>query len=422
MKLIPKERNTQKRDIFLSYRSNSQNHYKNISDYNYEHRIKLNPTGEYKTMDIRNQIPTNHIHDSYIKLDYLSHKSNKNKDAYENADIQSKINFQIKKQKHQNLLANDKDIKKLCFDKNNEIKKNFEIKKNKLKEELTRIIKDALKFSKKNNPIRSMLPENINEIVEKAKKETQDLSLTLNISHISKVSRVSSIGVNSSIKKNEFLNLLGVDVENLNVNNVNIDIDKCWNFIVKIAKGRKVEDILRYKVVNEIMSITEKKSAEKAKKIYEKLDIYKKYMAGKKNEENRRKKLEEEKMKQTLKTNTKEYIKLKIQKSLSQPKIFTEQLNIEDIKNKNKRNIKKRNIKKDRKKMKRCESEIENNKKNVMRLDSYNDVNKIIDFIDNSKSNSQSKLCRGHFANIQMTKNINTSLQKMITKNDITCK
>ena len=127
-------------------------------------------------------------------------------------------------------------------------------------------------------------------------------------------------------------------------------------------------------------------------------------------------------MKQTLKNDTKEYIKLKIQKSLSQPKIFTEQLNIEDIKNKNKRNIKRRNIKKDRKKMKRCESEIENNKKNVMRLDSYNDVNKIIDFIDNSKSNSQSKLCRGHFANIQMTKNINTSLQKMITKNDITFK
>ena len=131
-----------------------------------------------------------------------------------------------------------------------------------------------------------MLPDNINEIVEKAKKETQDLSVTLNMSHISKISRVSSVGVRSGMQKNEFLNLLGVDIENLNADNINIDIDKCWNYILRLAKGRKVEDILRYKVVNEIMSITEKKSAEKAKKIYEKLEIYKKYMEGKQSEEN----------------------------------------------------------------------------------------------------------------------------------------
>ena len=141
-------------------------------------------------------------------------------------------------------------------------------------------------MSTKNSAVRAMLPDNINEIVEKAKKETQDLSVTLNMSHISKISRVSSVGVRSGMQKNEFLNLLGVDIENLNADNINIDIDKCWNYILRLAKGRKVEDILRYKVVNEIMSITEKKSAEKAKKIYEKLEIYKKYMEGKQSEEN----------------------------------------------------------------------------------------------------------------------------------------
>ena len=421
-KLIPKEMNVQNRDIFLCYRSNSQNHYKDISNYNYEHRIKLNPSGEHKTMDIRCQIPTSHIHDSYIKSDYL-HNRNKNKSAYENADIQSKINTHIKAQKHQVLLENDIGINKLCKDKSNEIRKIFENKKLKLKEELTRIIKDALKFSKKNNPVRSMLPDNINEIVEKAKKETHDLSLTLNMSHISKISKVSSIGVRSGIQKNEFLNLLGVDVENLNVNNVNIDIDKCWDFVMKLAKGRKVEDILRYKVVNEIMNITEKKSAERAKRIYEKLEIYKKYMAGKKMEEIRRKKREEEeKKKKTLKMNLKEFIKLKMQKSLSQPKIFNQNLELEDKKNK-KRDIKKRNIKKQRKKMKRCASEIiPENRKKVLRLDSYNDVDRIIEFIDGSKTNSQSKLCKGHFTNIQMTKNINTSMKKIIEKNEITYK
>ena len=423
IKLVPKEKNVQKRDMFLSYRSNSQNHYKDISNYNYDHRIKLNPTGECKTMDIRSQIPTSHIHDSYIKSYYTNFRSkNKNKSAYEKADVQSKINYFIKAQKHQNLLENEKDIKKLCKDKNIEIKKILSSKKNKLKEELTRIIKDAIKFSKKNNPIRSMLPDNINEIVEKAKKETQELSLSLNMSHISKISKVSSIGVKSSIQKNQFLNLLGVDLENLNDNNINIDIDKCWNFVVKIAKGRKVEDILRYKVVNEIMNITEKKSAEKAKIIYEKLEIYKKYMNGKKAEEIRRKKMEEEKRKRTLKMNTKEFIKQKMQKSLSQPKMFN-QIELEDKKSKTKRDFRKINMNKIKKKNKRSASEINPvNKKKVLRLDAYNDVNRIIEFIDNSKSNSQSKLCKGHFNNIQMTKEINNNLTKMIEKNEITYK
>ena len=422
IKLVPREKNVQKRDIFLSYRSNSQNHYKDRSNFNYEHRIKLNPAGECKTMDIRSQIPTSHIHDSYIKSDYIIFSSkNKNKTAYEKADVQSKINHFIKAQKHQNLLENEKDIKKLCKDKNIEIKKIFSSKKNKLKEELTRIIKDAIKFSKKNNPIRSMLPDNINEIVEKAKKETQELSLSLNMSHISKISKVSSVGVKSSIQKNQFLNLLGVDLENLNDNNVNIDIDKCWNFVVKISKGRKVEDILRYKVVNEIMNITEKKSAEKAKKIYEKLEIYKKYMKGKKAQEMRIKRMEEEKRKKTLKMNTKEFIKQKMQQSLSQPKMFNK-LELEEKKSKTNRDFRKRTIK-NSKKMKRSESEIiPVNKKKVLRLDAYNDVNRIVEFIDNSKSNSQSKLCKKHFNNIQMTKEINNNLPRMIEKNEITYK
>ena len=156
MKLMPKEKNIQKRDIFSFYRSNSQNHYKNISDYSYDHRIRLNPLGEHKTMDIRNQIPTSHIHDSFIKLDHLKYKTRNKKNAYENADIQSKINNHIKNQKHQILLENEKDINKLCKDKNKEIKKEIENRKKKLKEQLTTIIKDALKFSSKNNPVRAI--------------------------------------------------------------------------------------------------------------------------------------------------------------------------------------------------------------------------------------------------------------------------
>ena len=413
--LSPKEINSQKRDLFITYRSNSQVHYKDISSFDYEHRIRLNPSGEAKTMDIRNQIPVSHIRDSFVKSELSCPKNNNQATAYEKAEIEEKINFHSINQKHQNLLRREKKIKNRCHKININIKQKFETRKQRLKNELTRIIKDALKFSKKNSAVRAMLPDNINDIVAQVKKETQDLSL--NLSRISRISRVSSLGMNSVLEKNDFLNSLGVDMENLNVNNVNIDIDKCWNYIVKIAKGKNVEDILRYKVVNIIMNLTEKKSAEKAKKIYEKLDIYKRYMKGKKMEEMRRKRMEEQKKEKVLKGNIKEYLKQKMYKSLSEPKMFGNDKN-----DKMKGVYGKKTSLKKRKKFKRAESTgittTETNKK-FKRLNAYNDVSKIINFIDNSKKNSQSKVCRDHFANIQITKNMDITLQKMIEKNDI---
>ena len=413
--LSPKEINSQKRDLFITYRSNSQVHYKDISSFDYEHRIRLNPSGEAKTMDIRNQIPVSHIRDSFVKSELSCPKNNNQATAYEKAEIEEKINFHSINQKHQNLLRREKKIKNRCHKININIKQKFETRKQRLKNELTRIIKDALKFSKKNSAVRAMLPDNINDIVAQVKKETQDLSL--NLSRISRISRVSSLGMNSVLEKNDFLNSLGVDMENLNVNNVNIDIDKCWNYIVKIAKGKNVEDILRYKVVNIIMNLTEKKSAEKAKKIYEKLEIYKRYMKGKKMEEMRRKKIEEQKKEKVLKGNIKEYLKQKMYKSLSEPKMFGNDKN-----DKMKGVYGKKTSLKKRKKFKRAESTgittTETNKK-FKRLNAYNDVSKIINFIDNSKKNSQSKVCRDHFANVQITKNMDITLQKMIEKNDI---
>lgn len=262
--LSPKEINSQKRDLFITYRSNSQVHYKDISSFDYEHRIRLNPSGEAKTMDIRNQIPVSHIRDSFVKSELSCPKNNNQATAYEKAEIEEKINFHSINQKHQNLLRREKKIKNRCHKININIKQKFETRKQRLKNELTRIIKDALKFSKKNSAVRAMLPDNINDIVAQVKKETQDLSL--NLSRISRISRVSSLGMNSVLEKNDFLNSLGVDMENLNVNNVNIDIDKCWNYIVKIAKGKNVEDILRYKVVNVIMNLVEKNRQKRREK------------------------------------------------------------------------------------------------------------------------------------------------------------
>ena len=144
-----KEINQLKRDIFITYRSNSQSHYQDIASYNYDHRIRLNPSGETTTMDIRNQIPVTHITDNIVKSEFSAIRKNKKKTAYEKAEVEGNINNQLNKQKHQNLLEKEKNLKKL-FHKVYSIKqKKLDNKKLKLKGELTRIIKNALLFSKK---------------------------------------------------------------------------------------------------------------------------------------------------------------------------------------------------------------------------------------------------------------------------------
>ena len=402
-----KEKNLQKNDINKSYRSNSQFHYKDISNFNYAHRIRLNPEGENNTHDIRYHVPPSHIRNYLQKTNHVF--KSKSLTSFESAEIESKIASNIQKHKYQKLLKNDKHIKNLCHNKNKEIKDEIDKKKLKIKLELIHIINDALLFSKKNNPVKSMLPENINEIVDKAKKETQDLSISLNISNLSKISSIK--GELQKPKKSEFLTLIGVDVENMTLNHVNINIDKAWNFIQKISKGKDVEKILRYKVVNSIMGMTEKKASEKARKIYEKLEIYKSYMKKQKEEERKKKlKEEEEKYNQLLKQNPKELIRQKMVQSLSQPKVF----NKIDSRQKNKKKQKYKN------KLKRSQSALLNTgNKKITRLNSYKDVDKIIKFIDTSKKDSQSKLCKDHFINIQMTKEHDNNIKELLKKNEI---
>jgi hypothetical protein len=309
MKNFPKnlktqEINTQRRRIFRIYRSNSQSHLDYKTSNNFDRYINLHSFGENKKIDIRNQVPITHIRDSFIKSENNSQKNEIGKTAFEKASIEESIKTFSNKQKHPNILSKRKTIKNICKKENMTIKKNFERKKERIKIQLQRIISDTLKFSKKNSAVRAMLPDNIDDILSQVKKETKDASMSFNLSHISRISRVSSFGY-STLEKNEFLNSLGVDLENFNSNNINIDIDKCWNYVEKIAKGRKIEDVLRFKVVNTIMKVTEKKSSEKARKIYEKLEIYKKYMADKKKKEKRRKKKKNANKKKFLKNNTK---------------------------------------------------------------------------------------------------------------------
>lgn len=117
-------------------------------------------------------------------------------------------------------------------------------------------------------------------------------------------------------------------------------------------------------------------------------------------EEIRKKKIEEEEEK---KKQEEELLKNKKKKFSSQPKV-------------------KYDTKFKKKILKRETSFIPKSAKNRIKYNAYQDVNKIIDFIDNSKKDSQSKAYKTHYLNILFTKDINNSLQNLIPKNEIVYK
>lgn len=105
----------------------------------------------------------------------------------------------------------------------------------KLKEDLTKIIKDSISLAK-------------------------NTYKTTNLSVDSRDVKKSS----SKQKNIDFLNSIGISIEPTNNrnNNINVNIDKTWNYVNKISKGKgknNIDDILRYKIVHNLMAITGKK-------------------------------------------------------------------------------------------------------------------------------------------------------------------
>ena len=402
-----KEFNTQ-RDS--KCRSNSLLHRKEFANKEYKNRISLNPLGELK-LELRDQIPTYHIRDVILKTNYLNELEEIK--AFDKANFESDINSQLKKQKYQLLLEKDKHINKLCNSKTKEIKTQFENRKKSLKEQLTSIIKDSLLFAKKNSPVAAMLPPGANEFFQKLSKEKggEGEDNLIDFSSPKKVIRSNSEKKNPNYtkkqfikkSKNEFLSLIGVDLDNLSLDNINIDIDKAWDFLLTWAKGRNVDEILRYKVVNSIMSLTEQKASEKVRLIYQKLELFNEHKKKQRKEALRKKREEEKKKKEELKKmNPKDIITAKMKESLKETKTFKTESSWSS-----------------RPKMKKKKPKIEEEvvKKEIIKLNAYDDVDEIIRFINNSKYNSQSKFCKDHFNNIKRTKTMDQNMKRLMYKN-----
>ena len=284
--------------------SNSLFHYETVANQEYSKRISLDPEGE-KKLYLKYHINPGHVFNVFHKTDYL--EENKNLRAEERANLQTEINSNIKKQKYQILLEKDKHINNLCNKKNNEIKKEFDARKITLKNKLTQIIKESLIFAKNNSPIGAMLQPEVCEMLEKKKIELDNSLVSLSFEssreHTQKRAKTENNKKIKKKQKNDFLRLIGVDMENLSVNNINLDIDKAWNYILRWGKGRDVEEILRMKVVNAIMSLTEQKAADKVRIIMDKYSIYKKHKEKQRQEILRKKREEEEKKIRRIKKN-----------------------------------------------------------------------------------------------------------------------
>jgi hypothetical protein len=262
-------------------RSNSLFHYKSVANQEYNSRISLDPEGE-KKLFLNYQITPGHVFNVFHKTNFL--EENKSLRASERANLQTEINSHIKKQKYQVLLEKDSHINNLCHKKNKEIKDEFDARKLRLKNNLTQLIKESLIFAKNNSPIGAMLQPEVAEFLDKKKIELDNSLISYsfestkdNTQKRPKTDRSKTVKKIQKKKKNEFLRLIGVDVENLSLNNINLDIDKAWNYILRWGKGRDVEEILRLKVVNAIMALTEQNAAGKVRHINDKYKIYKQH-------------------------------------------------------------------------------------------------------------------------------------------------
>ena len=223
MMKIPKPKNsTINERLCIPYYSNSKFLYKKGKKNNSKTNISSN---------LYNNIPKNITLKKIPRPNCIT--PIRNLDAYEKAEIESAINNQIKSKKYQNIILKDREIKNYLHLENNEVKKDIEQQKMKLKEDLTKIIKDSISL---------------------AKNTYKTVNLSVDSRDVNKS--------NSKQKNIDFLNSIGISIEPLNNrnNNINVDIDKTWNYVNKISKGKNnIDDILRYKIVHNLMVITGKK-------------------------------------------------------------------------------------------------------------------------------------------------------------------
>lgn len=248
--------------------SNSNFFYIDTTTNAKENRIKVSK----EILELRHDIPLHKKPGTAIKdFDPETYT------AFDKAVIETKKINDHHKQKYEIVEGKREIIENVVKERNKKLREQHETEKRELEIVLVRIIKDALKFTKENNPIISMMPTKITNTLNQIKEEKK-LNSTLNMStgsiNLSFRSNVSA----GSVKKyesNAFLKALGLDLTNLNPSNIKLDINQAYEFIKKWkVKKEDIGKVIRFKVVNEIMNVEERRSVQKIDKMNKRINLY----------------------------------------------------------------------------------------------------------------------------------------------------
>jgi hypothetical protein len=376
-----------------SITSNSTFYYKDKTSK--EDRIKLSHQFESK-LENRHNIMT------YLQPHAAIKSEPETYNAFDKALSEAnKVQEHLKQKK--SILENKREkIEGFVEDRNKMLREKLEREKKELEIVLIRIIKDALKFSKESTPMISMMPGKLTNAINQIKEERG----LLNISATSLNLSLNSNKSNTSIKKyesNAFLKALGLDLKNLNPDNIKIDIEKAYSFIKNWkVKNEDISQVIRFKVVNEIMNVEERRSAQKIKKINTKINMY---LDKRKNHFNKK--------------DSSHSISTIDKNNLSNTSYFDKKINRSES-----RSITK--LKKSGSPVKSLSHGKRNKilsketvKKKKILLNAYRHVDKLVGYINQSDELKNNKPLITHFNNIQTNKQYDNITRRLINKNKI---
>lgn len=276
--------------------NNSVFNYSNSQGFGNFNNIKL-PFNESGTIDPRNNKSKTLAHRSYIDNNFFPNndkifpykcepvivKENEIQEmsAWDLAEIHSRKANKREILKRNIFEQKAEVIKEVISERKTKTIIMEEKEKLQLEKDIVTIISHALKFSKQNTPLTAMMSNEMNEELiklNKQRKQQSSGSLNKSIGSLINISNISGVSGNNRYDSNRFLKALGLDVTNLNSDNININIDCALDQIAKwrLVDKTKIRNLIRMRVINEISSIEERRTVQKLKNINAKFKKLKK--------------------------------------------------------------------------------------------------------------------------------------------------
>lgn len=308
--------------------------------------------------------------------------------------------------------------------------------KRQLEEDIINIISYALKFTKRNNPIKAMMNNDMTKNIAEIKQNRMACNNSPN-REIESFVQGSSLGsfintskTNMKVKydANQFLNALGLDLNNLNPNNIKINIDSAMELIAKwkVKDKEKIRKLIRMRVINEISSIEERRIVKKLEILKSKISnlVSKKEEIDKSSRETytilvNDKQIEKSKSENIIKSKEKARILDGPDKRTKTQVLKSSQ----DYKSTKAKTISKSNSVDTRfnKQISNIEKSVQNHQKSKARrkVDTYKSIDKLILYAESNLKIKQNVNLMNHFRSVRLQKQADGLIGKVLLKNKL---